>query len=346
MSGNGTNLPGRATSAGTGNPYYQGPVSDHFDGRYFFNPDGVAPGSLSGLLKWRFGEKRARWPKHRPSPFDGARPERRIAGSDLVVIMVGHATLLIQTAGLNILTDPVWSTRAGPLSFAGPKRVNAPGIAKEHLPPIDVILLTHNHYDHLDLATLAWLVGRDDPLIVTPLGNDTIVLKRLPAARLVTGDWGDVAGIANNVRVHFEPVHHWSARGVADRRMALWAGFVVETPGGHILHVGDTGFHEGRNFAATTEKHGGFRLAILPIGAYEPRWFMKGQHMNSDEAVRAFKLTGASMAVGHHWGTFQLTDEAIDAPLVALEQAHALHDIDPIRFPALWPGQSLEIPPA
>ena len=271
MSGNGTNGTGGRANKGRANPYYRGPVTDHFNGHHFFNPDGEPPGSLSGLLKWRFGEKRARWPRQWPSPFHGAEPAGKVTGDGLTVTMVGHATLLIQTAGLNILTDPVWSDRAGPQSILGPRRVNPPGIAKDHLPKVDIVLLTHNHYDHLDLATLAWMVARDDPLIVTPLGNDAIVLKRLPSARIVTGDWGDIAEIGNETRIHFEPVHHWSARGVADRRMALWAGFVIETPGGRILHIGDTGFHEGRNFIAAADRHGPFRLAILPIGAYEPR---------------------------------------------------------------------------
>ncbi|MCG6857740.1 MAG: MBL fold metallo-hydrolase [Salaquimonas sp.] len=326
------------------NPYYQGPVSDHFDGAIFFNPGGVAPGNVRELLKWRLANKPAQWPKQWPSSFHDADPAERVDGDGLTVTMIGHATLLIQTAGLNMLTDPVWSDRVSPLSFAGPKRVNSPGIAKEKLPPVDIVLLSHNHYDHLDLPTLAWLVARDDPLIVTPLGNDTIVRARVPAARFAVGDWGDIAEIGKEVRIHFEPVHHWSARGVRDRRMALWAGFVVQTPAGRILHVGDTGFHEGRNFTAAAEKHGAFRLAILPIGAYEPRWFMEPHHMNPDEAVRAFKLANAAHALGHHWGTFQLTNEAIDAPLLALEEALATHDVDPARFPALRPGQTLNIP--
>lgn len=328
------------------NPYYRGPVSDHFDGNAFFNPEGIKPGKLRELLLWRFKGEKAVWPKHWPSPFHGARPDERVDGEELVVTMIGHATLLVQTAGLNIVTDPVWSDRASPLSFAGPKRVNPPGIDRQSLPPIDVVLLSHNHYDHLDLATLDWLVGRDDPLIVTPLGNDAIVRRKVPAARITVGDWGDTAEVSDTVRVHFEPVHHWSARGMRDRRMALWAGFVIETPGGKILHVGDTGFHEGRNFIDTAQKHGAFRLAILPIGAYEPRWFMKSQHMNPDESVKAYKLANAAHAVGHHWGTFQLTDEAIDAPAAALEEALTTHDVDRERFTPLRPGQAVAIPKA
>ena len=239
--------------------------------------------------------------------------------------MVGHATLLIQAAGLNILTDPVWSDRASPVSFAGPKRVNAPGIAFSDLPPVDIVLLTHNHYDHLDLDTLARLHQAHAPLVITPLGNDAIVRPAIPGMKIMAGDWGDrvQAGAAS---IHFEPCHHWSARGMTDRRMALWAAFVIETPAGRIYHVGDTGFHDGRNYRAAAGKHGGFRLAILPFGAYEPRWFMKGQHQNPSEAVEGFRLANAQWAAGHHWGTFQLTDEAIEEPRES-ELFTIIHDV-------------------
>ena len=328
------------------NPYYQGPVSDHFDGKTFFNPNGTPPGNLADLARWRFGNKAAQWPESWPSPFHGARPQARVAAGQLIVTMVGHASLLIQADGLNILTDPVWSPRASPVRFAGPKRVNPPGIAFDDLPPIDLVLVTHNHYDHLDLETLGRLVQRHDPLIHTPLGNDTIIAGALPGARIATGDWGDRADIGPATAIHYVPTHHWSARGMNDRRMALWASFVIETGAGKIYHVGDTGFHDGINFQKAAAEHGPFRLALLPIGAYEPRWFMKGQHMNPDEAVRGMQLCGAQMALGHHWGTFQLTDEAIDAPEAALGAALDRYGVAPDRFPALRPGQSVEVAPA
>jgi L-ascorbate metabolism protein UlaG (beta-lactamase superfamily) len=288
---------------------------------------------------------RQKWPRHWPSPFHGSRPEPSVQGDRLVVTMIGHATLLVQTAGLNFVTDPVWSNRASPFSFAGPKRVNPPGVDFADLPRIDVVLLSHNHYDHLDLATLKQLVARDNPLIVTPLGNDTIVRGVIPGALIQTGDWGDRADLADGIALRFAPAHHWSARGMNDRRMALWAAFVLETPGGRIYHVGDTGFHDGINFDSAGRQHGPFRLAILPVGAYEPRWFMRGQHMNPQEAVLGMELCNAAFAVGHHWGTFQLTDEAIEAPRLALLQALSERGIDPARFPALRPGESIEVPP-
>lgn len=335
---------GAAAARSGANPYYSGPVTDHFNGTHFFNPNGVPPGRFTDLLKWQFSGERAEWPKQFPSPYEQAKPEKLINGERIKVTMVGHATVLIQIAGLNLLTDPVWSERASPVSFAGPKRVNSPGIAFEDLPPIDAVLLSHNHYDHLDLATLSRLVRVYDPPIITPLGNDAIVRQEIPRARFETRDWGESVSLGQ-ANIHLTPVHHWSARGMRDRRMALWAGFVIETPAGKIYHVGDTGFHEGINFVQAAQDHGPFRLAILPVGAYEPRWFMKGQHMNPDEAVRGKLACNAGFAVGHHWGTFQLTDEAIEAPIQALAKALVEHGVDPARFPALRPGQAVEVPP-
>lgn len=326
------------------NKYYTGPASDHFDGERFFNPGGKPPNGLRDLLKWQFGEKRNPWPPSYDSPVSAAAPDAGVDGDGLRITMVGHASMLIQVAGLNILTDPVWSQRVSPFSFIGPKRVNAPGIAFDRLPDIDLVLLTHNHYDHLDIETLARLHKHHRPLVVTPLGNDRIVHASVPGMRIETGDWGDVVDLSGGVHIHVEPCHHWSARGSRDRRMALWAAFVLETPAGRIYHIGDTGFHNGANYRAVFEKFGGFRLAILPIGAYEPRWFMKDHHQNPTEAVEGFELCAADHAVGHHWGTFQLTNEGIEAPPAALADALAQKAIDPARFRTLRPGESWDVP--
>ncbi|WP_136658169.1 MBL fold metallo-hydrolase [Nitratireductor sp. XY-223] len=334
----------RGDSKNRVNKYYSGPVSDHFDGTFFFNPGGRPPNGLRDLLKWQFGEKRNRWPARFDSPFSGAAPVSGVDGDDLRVTMVGHATMLIQVAGLNILTDPVWAQRVSPLSFVGPKRVNAPGIAFDRLPDIDLVLLTHNHYDHLDIETLKRLHKHHKPLVVTPLGNDKIVHEAVKGMQIRTGDWGDSFEVAGGVRIHIEPCHHWSARGSRDRRMALWGAFILETPAGRIYHVGDTGFHGGVNYRAAFRKFGGFRLAILPIGAFEPRWFMKDHHQNPREAVEGFEICAADHAVGHHWGTFPLTNEAIDEPLAALKEALRQKSIDPARFRPLRPGESWDVP--
>ena len=333
-----------AKSGKPANPYYQGPVSDHFNGTRFFNPDGIPPGTLRDFLRWKWtgGNKPLAWPKTYPSRFAANKPVERLEGSALRVTMIGHASLLIQTAGLNILADPVWSERTSPFSFLGPKRHNPPGIAFDDLPPIDLILVTHNHYDHLDLATLKALEARHKASIITPLGNDTIIRRAVPRAEITVTDWGDTTAF-KGVIIHTEPCHHWSARGTGDRRMALWAAFVIETPDSKIYHIGDTGFHDGINYRAAAEKHGGFRLGILPIGAYEPRWFMKGQHQNPEEAVAGMKLAGIQHAVGHHWGTFQLTNEAIEDPLKALDVALAQAGVEAERFRPLRPGEAVDV---
>ncbi len=334
---------GAAAHATSGNRYYRGPVSDHFDGTVFFNPDGRPPGGFTDLMRWQFGGGRAMWPAERPSPHPAARPAERVDGEGLSVTMVGHASMLIQTAGLNILTDPVWSDRVSPFSFAGPKRINAPGIAFDDLPPIDLVLVSHNHYDHMDVATLARLKEAHDPQVITPLGNDTIIRGAVPGMRVTAHDWGETA-LCGTIPVHLEPAHHWSARGMGDRRMALWASFVIEAPAGRIYHVGDTGFHQGINYRAAADKHGEFRLAILPFGAYEPRWFMQSQHQDPDEAVDGMLLSRSAFAAGHHWGTFQLTNEPIDEPRQRLAAALEKRGVDASRFRPMLPGEVWQVP--
>jgi L-ascorbate metabolism protein UlaG (beta-lactamase superfamily) len=322
--------------------YYDGPVSDHFDGTRFVDPDGVPPRSLLDLLRWQMGNGKVAWPAWAPSPY-ADRPPARVAGSAWRISYVGHASLLLQTAGLNLLVDPVWSERASPFTFAGPKRVNDPGIAFEALPPIDAVLVSHNHYDHLDVATLSRLAAAHRPRVVTPLGNDTIMRAHDAAVAAEAYDWHQRAMLSDGVAVTLVPVRHWSARGPFDRNRALWAGFVIETPAGRILHVADSGYGDGRHFRAVRERYGPFRLAVLPVGAYEPRWFMSAQHMNPAEAVQAFGDSGAELALGHHYGTFQLTDEGIDAPVEALAVARAAAGLAPERFRLLRPGQVWEL---
>jgi L-ascorbate metabolism protein UlaG (beta-lactamase superfamily) len=322
--------------------YYAGPVSDHFDGERFFDPHGAPPRGRRDLLRWmadRYGRgTRAKWPAWAPSPY-ADRPPARVEGAGWRVSYVGHASWLVQTAGLNILLDPVWSERASPLKFAGPKRVNDPGVAFADLPPIDVVLVSHAHYDHLDVATLSRLAKAHRPRVITPLGNDAIMRSHDPAIAAEVYDWNDRADIGAGVAVTLIATRHWSARSLSDRNMSLWASFVIEAPGGKIYFVADSSYGDGRTFREAGERHGPFKLALLPIGAYEPRWFMSDQHMNPAESVQAFIDCGAETALGHHYGTFQLTDEAIDAPLHALADALKVAEISPERFRTLRPGE-------
>jgi L-ascorbate metabolism protein UlaG (beta-lactamase superfamily) len=321
--------------------YYDGPVSDHFDGTYFVDPGGAKPKSLPDLLRWWASGGKAKWPDWAPSPHSDTPPARVTEG--LRISYVGHASLLMQTAGLNILIDPVWSERASPFGFAGPRRVNDPGIPFAALPPLDVVLVSHNHYDHLDVETLSRLAAEHRPRVITPLGNDAVMHAHDPAIAAQAHDWGDEIALGAGVTVTIVPLRHWSARGLTDRNKALWGGFVIASPWGRIYHVADSGYGDGSHFRTARERYGPFRLAVLPIGAYEPRWFMRDQHMNPEESVRAFRDCGAALALAHHHGTFHLTDEAIDAPERALVAARAAAGIAAEQFRTLKPGQVWEL---
>jgi L-ascorbate metabolism protein UlaG (beta-lactamase superfamily) len=323
---------------------YEGPISDHFDGTRFFDPDGSPPKSLGEVLRWQFGPDRQRqpWPEWAPSPYADT-PPPRVSGDKVRLSFVGHASWLIQTSGLNILIDPVWSERASPFAFAGPKRHNAPGIAFDALPPVDIALVSHGHYDHLDVTTLSRLHARFSPRVITPLGNDAAMRSADNAIRAEAFDWHQRVELGNRIAVTLVPTRHWSARGLFDRNKALWASFVLETPAGKLYIVCDSGYGDGKHFRRVAEAHGPLRLAILPIGAYEPRWFMQDQHMNPSDAVKALADCGAAQALAHHHGTFQLTDEAIDAPVIALAEALEAAKIPRERFVALKPGQVVEI---
>jgi L-ascorbate metabolism protein UlaG (beta-lactamase superfamily) len=330
-------------AASRSRPYYAGPVTDHFDGTRFFDPHGSAPKSFTDLMRWQFGgDKRSRWPEAWPlAGLDT--PPARVDGDAIRLSYVGHASVLLQTRGLNILFDPVWSERVSPFSFVGPKRVAPPGIAFDALPKIDVVLVSHGHYDHLDVETLARLEQKHQPRVITPLGQDAIMKAHDMAIRAEAFDWGDRVEIGNGVAVHLAPMRHWTARGIFDRNKALWAAFILETPVGHIYHIGDTGYGDGHHFREAKLRFGGFRLAILPIGAYEPRWFMRDQHMNPEEAVQVMLDCGARRALAHHWGTVQLTNEGIEEPRQALAAALTAQGIAPELFRAIRPGEVWEI---
>ena len=320
------------------NPYYNGPVTANFDGLRFSDGRPVAKG-LVDVLKWQMQGGAERWPAQYATPQQD-RPPAQVAG--LRISHIGHASFLIQTGGVNLLVDPVFSERASPFQFAGPKRANAPGIAFDDLPKIDAVLVTHNHYDHLDVLTLARLAARDNPRMIMPLGNDVIVRAAVPGARTEAHDWEAEVALPGALSLRLVPSYHWSARGALDRRMALWASFILETPAGKVYHIGDTGYHDGSLFRRHGKDHGPFRLAILPIGAYEPRWFMSDNHMDPFEAVQVMQSLGAQEAIGHHWGTFQLTNEGVERPLEALDQALREAGIPAAKFRASRPGQVWE----
>ncbi|SNB71198.1 L-ascorbate metabolism protein UlaG, beta-lactamase superfamily [Rhodoblastus acidophilus] len=316
------------------NQYYSGPPSDHFDGRFFNLAPATPDKQVAEIKRWRKALNPRPWPADIVVP--SVTPEARSEATRLT--FVGHATVLIQTRGLNLLTDPFWSTRASPVPFVGPKRACPPAVALDALPPIDVILLSHNHYDHCDMATLRRLVKRDAPLIVTPFGNDAIVRRALPAARVTALDWWDDVNLRGEVGATLVPAQHWSSRSLSDRRMALWGGFYVRAGAETIYFAGDTGYGDGTLFKTIRARVGAPDVALLPIGAYEPRWFMADQHVAPEEAVMIFQDLEAVRAFGIHWGVIQLTDEGRDEPREELAKALATQKIAPELFVAAPPG--------
>jgi L-ascorbate metabolism protein UlaG (beta-lactamase superfamily) len=325
------------------NPYYSGPVSDHFDGLRFFPPGGARDKTLSEL--WRMirdaRRLRAPWPETPPTVPCPA-PPQRVEGDRIRVTLVGHSTFLVQTQGVNLLTDPVWASRAGPFGLLGPKRATPPALALEDLPPLDAILLSHNHYDHLDLATLARLARLRPCPVLTPLGNDAILRKHVAGIDARALDWGQAIEV-RALRVTLEPALHWSARGRGDRRMALWGSFMIAGRDDAIYFAGDTGYGDGSLFPAIAARHPRIRLALLPIGAYAPRWFMRDQHCDPDEALAIFHALGAERAIACHWGTFRLTDEPYDEPPQRLAEALARAGVAAERFVAPKAGGVVEI---
>ncbi|RYE04354.1 MAG: Zn-dependent hydrolase [Sphingomonadales bacterium] len=351
--------------------YYRGATSGHFDGARFFNPDGdddrlnaSGAGGRAGFL-WRqiWGDPdKPAWPEH--VAVTRTKPPARVSDGRMLATWVGHATLLVQADGVNILTDPVWSNHAGPLGM-GPKRVAAPGIAFEDLPKIDVILVSHNHYDHMDLATLKRLWERDKPVIVTSLGNDAIL--RGAGIEAIALDWGSAVSLTDHgaeledgiprcdpfgacpddrATVHVTRNHHWDSRWFADRNRALWSSFVVKLPHGNFFFAGDTGLGDGK-WPAEAMALGPVRLAAIPIGAFRfaPRQMASGSHVGPRDAIRVWDGLGRPFAVPIHWGTFRLSWEAYDTPPMMLRAMQGCAKADPARFAARRIGAPFEVPP-
>jgi L-ascorbate metabolism protein UlaG (beta-lactamase superfamily) len=306
----------------------------HFDGRRFYNPDAPQARGFLDVLRWKLSSR----PEPSPefiSDVEQSSPPRRVEGNELRITLVNHSTVLIQQRASNILIDPIWSERASPLSWVGPRRRRKPGVRMDDLPDIDFVLISHNHYDHLDLRTLRQLaVGRRSTFIVAARGARLLRAKKIePVYEL---DWGESLTLSG-FRVHCVPALHFSARGIFDRNKTLWCGYAIEFPERLVYFAGDTAF--GDHFAQVRNSFGAPDLALLPIGAYEPRWFMSPVHMAPEEAVRAHEILGAKTSIAIHHGTFQLADDGIDTPQ---KQLMACRRND--SFLILKNGQFVEIP--
>jgi L-ascorbate metabolism protein UlaG (beta-lactamase superfamily) len=319
-------------------PRYKGPVLPHFDGKRFINPGNAKAKGFPDVMKWMFSRKRQPW-KLEAVPKIGEPPPRVVAQGARIAF-VNHSTFLIQVGGLNILTDPVWSVRASPFSWIGPKRIRPPGIRMEDLPRINAVLLSHNHYDHLDIDTVIALQERFHPRFIVPLG----VGKFLEENGLVSHselDWWTSVPLADNISVEAVPAQHFSGRGMFDRDATLWCGYVIKTALGNIYFAGDSGYNSlifqqiGTKFKPT--------VSIIPIGAYKPEWFMSPIHCSPAEAVQIHLDLRSRLSIASHFGTFPLADEGYEDPLSALRLALAERGISEDSFVALKEGESRQI---
>lgn len=308
-------------------------VSDHFDGTQYFNPTGASGQPFSALPRL-LRAKRTPWPA--AIPVAPVRPPAP-AGAGAAITFVGHSTFLIQSSSGHVLTDPVYAMRAGPFGRLGPRRVRRPAVAFDDLPRIDTVLLSHNHYDHCDLDALRALNSRFQPRVVTPLGNARL-LRSAGIRQIEELDWWQ-DGSTSPFPVTLTPAQHFSARTPFDRNRALWGGFVFSAGGARIFFAGDSGY--APHFRDVRARCGPMDAALLPIGAYEPRWFMKDVHMNPAEAVQAHRDLESPRSIAMHFGTFQLTTEGIDEPLHALDAALDAQGVPRGAFRALEFGESM-----
>lgn len=311
-------------------------LSDHSDGHRFYNPTHPEMHGLWTVLKFLVSAKPAPWPEfvenHPDSHLDCG-----LVSDQAAVTFVNHATVLIQLAGYNILTDPIWSERASPLSWIGPKRVREPGIAFEELPRIDLVVVSHNHYDHMDLDTLKRLSERFAPRILVPLG-DKALIESAGINRVEELDWWETFELTPETHVIFTPTQHFSSRGLFDRNKSLWGSYIIRHREHLIYFGGDAGY--STHYAEINARFGPVNLAFLPIGAYEPNWFMGPVHMNPAEAVKAHRDLASRQSVAIHFGTFRMTEEAIDRPVLDLKAALASQGVAEDDFAVLEEGRT------
>ncbi len=326
-----------ALRTGRGNEPWRDRDIPHFDGRRFFNPNGPTGNTFANFLKWRRTRDPAPWPDRVENTARPAIPDA-VRDGEAQVTFVNHCTFLIQLSGLNILTDPVYSDRVSPVTFAGPRRVRDPGLPWDKLPRIDAVLISHSHYDHLDIATLEQLHARFRPKFYTGLGNRAL-LKGRGINDVTELDWWQAAETgAIGASITFTPVQHWTSRTLFDRNTTLWGGFHIRHNAMDIFFCGDAGY--GGEFTALRERLGPPALALLPIGAYKPRWFMEPSHMAPDEAVRAHLDLGARRSLAMHFDTFPLADEGFGAAESELKTARAKAGLPESAFPAPKTGST------
>lgn len=314
--------------------------SEQFNGNFFININNVDMNDERDLISWFLEIDNKKWTKWINTEYEKTVINRTESG-ELVVTFINHSTLLIQCDGINILTDPVWSDYVGPLPYLGLKRHRNPGMRFEDLPPIDYVILSHNHYDHFDLPTLIRLKEKFNPTILVPLGDKEILIEN-NFEKVIELDWWEEVKLKNNQSIFFVPAQHSSQRGLFDRYHSLWGGYVITSEGGPIYFAGDTGF--GPHFYQIKEKFGRMRLSLLPIGAYKPEILLKKFHISPKEAVDAHLILESQYSVGIHWGTFKQTIEDYYDPVKDLEKAKKERILNNTKFIVLKHGKAYKIP--
>ncbi len=317
-------------------PRYKGPISDHFDGSKFLNSGGVKAKDALDVLKWLVNRKRGAWKQNTDEHY-GKHPLGQFTDG-IRITFINHSTFLIQVDGLNILTDPIWSKRASPFQWVGPKRMKLPGIKFEDLPRIHVVILSHNHYDHLDLQTMRMVFGAHHPRIITPLG-----IKSFLDQQYITGateaDWWGEFELNNTVQIQLVPAQHFSGRGLLDRDATLWCGYVIKTSKGNIYFAGDTGYKK-QLFQDIGSQCGPIKISLLPIGAYIPNWFMSPIHTSPEESIKIHLDVQSQSSIATHFGTFPLADDGLDEPVEALHSARRKYNLQPEEFLILKEGEA------
>lgn len=308
-------------------PGHEGGMTDHFDGKRFINPNGLAAQNLLGVLKFGIYRKPEKWIKdYETDTRTEAIPKPK--QDEVQVSFVNHSTFLIQVGGLNILTDPVWSKRCSPFQWAGPERMRPPGFSMDLLPKIDIVLLSHNHYDHLDVNTIKAIHQKHKPKFVVPLGVGKF-LSKLGVTDSSELDWGQTENI-DSCSIKGIPANHFSSRGLFDRDKTLWCGYLLKFGDYKIYFLGDSGY--GSNFKTLGEEEGSIDLALIPIGAYLPKWFMSPIHVSPEEAVQVHKDVRAKQSIAMHFGTFPLADDAMETPIQELRKALAKSNLPKEEF--------------
>ncbi len=320
--------------------YYDGVLSDHYDGSSFYNEENDEH-SIGDMIKWYWEMDSVEWPEWIDDVMQPP-PPKFVDRNDLRVTLINQSTVLIQLDSINILTDPIWSDYAGPVSFLSANRIRKPGISLDDLPPIDIILISHDHYDHLDFPTLEQLLIKNKPIILTGLGNKSR-LSSLEYEQVVELDWWQNYSFqSKDIDFTFVPCRHRSGRSLFDGSKTLWGGFVIKTNAGNILFMGDTAF--GNFFNEVAKKFSPFRLTIFPIGSYEKRWFMKNQHMNPEDAVQAHIILNSKQSMGVHYATFnEHPEQSIDAHEKDLAEALNKYNIPEDKFWILKFGEGRNV---